>query len=290
MAPAALSYKLNAVSDLIRLPKQQGTLLLLWPTMWSLFLASGGRPSARLLAIFVLGTFIMRSAGCVINDIADRNFDPHVERTRQRPLANGRLKVGEALMVLAALGALALLLVVQLNTLTIMLSAVAAALAAVYPFVKRYSNFPQIVLGMAFGWGAVMAWSAVQGALALVPFLVFGANVLWSTAYDTIYALMDKEDDLRIGVKSTAIYFGPSVYGVLAALYVGMAGLLAAAGLLSGLGAIFLAGLLASLALFLAMVARVKAEPTARGAFRAFMANAFIGGLILASVVLDQNL
>lgn len=282
--------KLSAVSDLIRLPKQQGTLLVLWPTLWSLFIASNGAPEFKHLVIFILGTFIMRSAGCAINDIADRNFDPFVERTRSRPLANGRLKVREAALIFAALSALAFALVLFLNPLTIMLSFIGIMLAGAYPFVKRYSHFPQVVLGMAFGWGAVMAWSAVRGTVDIVPVLIFAANIFWSTAYDTIYALMDKEDDLRIGVKSTAIFFGPSVYNALVFLYFCFAALLGAAGLIEGMGLTFFAGLLLCLILFMAVVAMVKTNPARQTAFKGFLANAAIGGVLLFFIIIDLNI
>jgi 4-hydroxybenzoate polyprenyltransferase len=279
--------KLSAISELVRLPRQQGTLLLLWPTTWSLVIASSGAPSLKHIVIFTLGTFLMRSAGCAINDLADRKFDPEVERTRTRPLASGALKPAEALVVFAVLSLLAFVLVLQLNTLTIMLSFAGIALAAAYPFVKRVSHFPQVVLGMAFGWGAVMAWSAVRGELSVVPLLIFAANIFWSTAYDTIYALMDKEDDLKIGVKSTAIFFGDRVFKALTMLYFLMFITLGAAGIIEGLGAIYLAGLVLCLVLFLAVVNVVKSNPVRKTANMGFIANAFIGGLLLLFIVLD---
>lgn len=282
--------KFRAVSDLIRLPKQQGTLLVLWPTLWSLFIASNGRPSMKHLAVFILGTFLMRSAGCAINDIADRNFDPFVERTKTRPLANGRLNVREALFVFSALSLLAFVLVLFLNAFTVMLSFVGIALASAYPFVKRVSHFPQTVLGMAFGWGAVMAWSAVHGTVGTVALLIFFANICWSMAYDTIYALMDKEDDIKIGVKSTALFFGSRVYAALTLLYLGVFCLLLLAGVTAGLGGVFHLGLIISLALFLAVVKMVKKTPTRKAAFNGFLANAAIGGLVLAAIVIDLNI
>lgn len=288
--PRTLAVKLAAVSDLIRLPRQYGTLLLLWPTLWSLFIASGGRPSARHLVVFVLGTFLMRSAGCAINDIADRNFDPHVERTRTRPLASGRLGVKEALFVFCALSLLAFCLVLLLNRLTIYLSLVGILLAAAYPFIKRVSHWPQAFLGMAFGWGSVMAWSAATGTVGIIGVLIFVANVFWSTAYDTVYALMDMEDDMRVGVKSTAILFGPRVYSALALLYVGFTGTLAAAGWLYGAGALFYAGLAAALGAFLYTVAALRKNPTRQAAFHAFLANAAVGGFVLAAIIADINL
>jgi len=289
-AQAPALVKLTAISDLVRLPKQQGTLLLLWPTLWSLTIASGGAPGLKHLLIFTLGTFLMRSAGCAINDLADRKFDPEVERTRTRPLADGRLRPIEALFVFAALSTAAFALVMQLNRLTVMLSFAGLGLAAVYPFVKRVSHFPQVVLGMAFGWGAVMAWSAVTGELSVVPLLIFIGNIFWSTAYDTIYALMDKEDDLRIGVKSTAIFFGDGVFRALAALYFLMCLTLGAAGIAAGLGTVYLAGLVICLVLFLSVVGMVKANPLRKTANRGFVANAFIGGVLLLFILIDMNL
>ena len=283
------SGKLSAISDLVRLPKQQGTLLLLWPTLWSLFIASNGRPSLTHLVIFCLGTFLMRSAGCAINDLADRKFDPEVERTRTRPLASGRLKPIEALAVFIVLSLLAFALVLQLNRLTIVLSLVGFALAAVYPFVKRVSHFPQVVLGMAFGWGSVMAWSSVRSEVSIVALLIFLGNIFWSTAYDTIYALMDKEDDLKIGVKSTAIFFGDNVFKALVALYFLMCAALGAAGIIEGLGLVYLAGLSVCLALFLGVVGMVKASPARKSANTGFIANAFIGGLLLLFIIIDMN-
>lgn len=281
--------KLSAISDLVRLPKQQGTLLCLWPTMWSLFIASNGAPSPKHLFVFILGTFLMRSAGCAINDFADRKFDPAVERTKTRPIADGRLRPIEALYVFGVLCLLAFLLVLQLNKLTIMLSFVAIALAGIYPFVKRVSHFPQVVLGMAFGWGSVMAWSAVRGELSAVPLLIFIANIFWSTAYDTIYALMDKDDDLKIGVKSTAIFFGDGVFKALTALYFLMVATLGIAGMMEGFGTVYLAGLVLSLVLFLAVVGIVKSSPVRKTANMGFIANAFIGGVLLFFIILEMN-
>jgi len=288
-AAAPIIGKFAAISDLVRLPKQQGTLLLLWPAMWSLFMASNGRPYFEHIVIFCLGTFLMRSAGCAINDLADREIDPRVERTKTRPLADGRLKPVEALLVFAALAALAFALVLQLNRLTVMLSLVGISLAAVYPFVKRVSHFPQVVLGMAFGWGSVMAWSAVQGVVSMAPVLIFLGNVFWSTAYDTIYALMDREDDLKIGVKSTAIFFGKSVFKALTVLYLLMTITLGAAGVMAGLGGVYIAGLVVCCALFLGVVARVRANPSRETANRGFAANAFIGGLLLLFIIIDMR-
>lgn len=279
--------KIAAISGLIRLPKQYGTLLVLWPTLWSLFLASKGVPSTRHLVIFILGTFLMRSAGCAINDIADRNIDPHVERTRQRPLASGSLTVVEALFVFGALSILAFVLVLFLNSFTVLLSLIGLLLAIVYPFVKRVSRFPQMFLGIAFGWGAVMAWSAVTNEIGAVAVLIFIANIFWSTAYDTIYALADMDDDLRLGVKSTAIYFGRRVYAALTGFYFLTAAFLAAAGWVAGRGAVYYAGVGVALLLFLGTVRKVRKNPSRENIFKGFLANAAIGALVLLAIIVD---
>lgn len=286
---ALTTEKLIAVSDLIRLPKQQGTLLVLWPTLWSLFIASDGAPSFKILVIFILGTFLMRSAGCAINDIADRNFDGHVERTRSRPLASGRLKVREAVFVFAMLSLMAFALVLFLNPFTIILSIIGILLAGIYPFIKRVSHLPQVFLGIAFGWGAVMSWGAAKGSLGIIPVLIFTANIFWSTAYDTIYALMDKDDDIKIGVKSTAILFGGHVYLALALLYLCAGLLLCAAGWAKGMGVYYYAGITGALASFLWIVASLKKSPTRGRAFKGFIANAIIGGFILIFIIIDLN-
>ncbi len=279
--------KIHAYSELIRLPRQYGTLLVLWPTLWSLFLASGGKPSPRLLVIFILGTFLMRSAGCAINDIADRKFDPQVERTRLRPLASGALTVREALLAFIILSLLAFVLVLFLNRLTIALSFAGIGLAVLYPFVKRVSHLPQAVLGMAFGWGAVMAWSAVNNTISMAALLIFIANIFWSMAYDTIYALMDIKDDMMIGVKSTAILFGKRVYTALAVLYLAFGATMAGAGLMLGLGLLYYLGLALSVFVFLLVVRGVRKNPVKETAFRGFLANAAVGGLLLGFIVLD---
>ncbi|MBI5642322.1 MAG: 4-hydroxybenzoate octaprenyltransferase [Deltaproteobacteria bacterium] len=265
-------------------------MLVLWPTLWSLFMASDGAPAAKNLIIFILGTFLMRSAGCAINDIADRNFDGHVERTKTRPLANGRLNVREALFVFLTLSALAFILVLFLNPFTVLLSIIGIILASIYPFVKRVSHWPQAVLGMAFGWGAIMAWAAVRNALDIIPFLIFFANILWSIAYDTIYALMDKEDDIKIGVKSTALLFGRHVYKALVILYAGVAAALALAGWMRSMGALFYIGVGLGLIAFLLVVSSIRKNPTRDSAFKGFTANALLGGMILLFVILDLNL
>ena len=193
---------------LTRLDRPIGIYLLLWPMLWALFIASGGKPNLLVLFVFVTGVVLMRSAGCVINDFADRKFDPHVERTRNRPIAAGRVSPAEALRLFVVLSLLAFALVCLMNTLTILLSFGGAALASIYPFMKRYSNLPQIVLGMAFAWSVPMAFAAQTGEIPKIAWLIYAITVTWTVIYDTMYAMADREEDLKIGVKSTAILFG----------------------------------------------------------------------------------
>ena len=222
----APQYRARALNYLVlmRLDRPVGALLLLWPTWWALWFASNDFPSPGLLAIFTLGVFVMRSAGCVINDYADHEWlDAHVERTRGRPMAAGRVTRREALTLFGALLALAFVLVLFTNRLTIELSFVGAALAGVYPFTKRVTHLAQVVLGAAFGWSIPMAFAAVTNSLPPLCWLLFLANVLFSTIYDTEYAMVDREDDLRVGAKSTAILFGDAdraIVGVLMATFV----------------------------------------------------------------------
>lgn len=289
MTSTTLPQKVSAIFDLIRLSRQYGTLLLLAPTLWSLFLAADGAPPVKLVVIFTLGTFLMRSAGCAINDIADRDLDRFVERTRIRPLASGRLSVKEAIGVFITLSGLAFVLVLFLNPLTITLSFVAILLASLYPFIKRVSHLPQVFLGVAFGWGAVMAWSAVKGAIELPAILILLANTLWSTAYDTIYAMMDIDDDIRIGVKSTAILFGRYIYWALTLLYLSVWVLLYVVGLATHLGPIYYTFVALATWLSLYGVLTLKRVPTRETAFTTFVSNVVVGAIILLGIVIDLN-
>ncbi len=216
---------------LLRIDRPVGYWLLLWPTLWGLLAAADGLPSLKHSVIFIAGVLLMRSAGCVINDFADRHFDPHVERTKTRPIAAGAIAPGAALIGFVLMLLVALLLVMQTSPLVMALAVVGAVLAACYPFLKRYSHFPQAWLGMAFGWGAVMAWAAEQGSVAQIePWLLFAANICWSLAYDTAYALGDRDDDIRIGVKSTAIWLGDRAIAaivLLAILFIALLGVAA---------------------------------------------------------------
>ena len=281
-----LSDRLYQYYLLTRLHKPIGILLLLWPTLWALWIAAEGVPDLRILLVFVLGVVLMRSAGCVINDYADRGFDPHVQRTRERPIAAGRVAPREALLLFAVLGMAAFMLVLTLNRQTVYLSFGALLLAIVYPFTKRYTQLPQVVLGAAFGWAIPMAFAAVQGEVPRVGWLLFLVNVLWSTAYDTFYAMVDRDDDLRIGVKSTAILFGDSdrlIVGVLQLLV--LSGLVLVGGI-AELGLYFHLSLLvaAGLALYQQYLARQRDRA---GCFQAFLNNNWFGAAVFAGIVLD---
>jgi 4-hydroxybenzoate polyprenyltransferase len=202
-----IQQKWLAIKLITRMDKPIGTYLLLWPTYWALWIASDGWPNLHLLIVFSLGVFIMRSAGCVINDYADRKIDGQVERTKNRPLVNGMMTSNEAINLFGVLLGMALGLVLTLSWPTIYLSVVAVFLAALYPFMKRYTQLPQVFLGAAFSWGMIMAFSEAQGEIPLIAWLLFIANLCWTVAYDTMYAMVDRDDDLKIGVKSTAILF-----------------------------------------------------------------------------------
>lgn len=270
---------------LMRLDKPIGIYLLLWPTLWALWIAGDGKPDLLVLGVFVLGVVLMRSAGCVINDYADRNIDPHVARTCKRPIASGEVTPREALILFGVLCALAFALVLLMNPLTIYLSFVAVALAALYPFMKRYTNLPQVVLGAAFGWAVPMAFAAQTGEVPRVAWLLFVATVLWTTAYDTMYGMVDREDDLKIGVKSTAILFGESDRVVIAVLQLLALGALALAGQAASLDGYYYFGLAlaAGLVLYQQYLIRER-EPAA--CFRAFLNNHWFGAAVFSGIVL----
>lgn len=280
--------KLSAIFDLVRFNKQYGTLLLMMPALWSLFLASEGKPSLKHLLVFISGSFIMRSAGCVLNDMADRNFDRFVERTRERPLASGRLTIIEAGIVLFILLIASLLLVLMLNPLCLKLSFVAVLLTVVYPFTKRYVQLPQLFLGAAFGWGAVMAWAAVKNDVESPPLLLFWATLFWAAGYDTIYAMMDKEDDLKIGVKSTAILFGRYTSIALAVLFLLTVLNLFSAGLISGLGRIYAFSIFLVAIGFLYQVLLIRKGMERSGLFRLFKSHVWVGVIVLVGIVSDK--
>lgn len=276
----------RAYQQLMRLDKPIGTYLLLWPTYWALWLASDGIPAMGMLLIFTLGVVLMRAAGCVINDYADRNFDGAVERTKLRPLATGAVSRVEALQLFALLLALSALLLLFLNWQTALLALVAVVLAASYPFMKRYTHLPQVVLGAAFSWGMVMSFMAIQGQLPLLVWLIYGANLLWTVAYDTFYAMVDKEDDERIGVKSTARLFGRYALFIIAILQLGMLALLEWAGALAGLSQAFFLSLVVALVMFIYQ--HRLARQGRDGCFKAFLNNHYVGLVIFIGVVLGQ--
>ena len=268
---------------LMRLDKPVGIGLLLWPTLWALWIAGDGWPDPAIVAVFVLGVIVMRSAGCVVNDYADRDFDPHVVRTRDRPIAAGRVSPQEALVLFALLCLLAFGLVLLMNPLTIGLAVPGALLAASYPFMKRWTYLPQAYLGLAFSWGIPMAFAAQTGTVAPVAWWVFAANLLWAIAYDTFYALVDIEDDRRIGVKSSAILFGKAVWPVTAALQVAVLGCLVVVGWRANLGAMYGFGLLGAAAVALYQQWLVRGLEPAR-CFKAFRVSNLFGAAVFAGI------
>lgn len=274
---------------LMRGDRPIGVLLLLWPTWWALWLAAEGFPPWHLLLIFTAGVWLTRSAGCVINDYADRWLDPLVERTKDRPLATGALAGREALALFAGLMLLAFGLVLLTNRLTVYLSVVGVFLAASYPYLKRYTYLPQLYLGLAFGWGIPMAFAAVQGTVPPLAWLLFCANVLWATAYDTWYAMVDREDDIRAGAKSTAILFGEADLAAQGVLYALMFVALAFVGARAGLGLYYWAGLGAAAALVL-WEFRIARGRELAACFRAFRHNNWVGAAIFAGIALDYAL
>lgn len=281
-----LSERLPHYYRLMRLDKPVGTLLLLWPTLWALWMAAEGVPPLHLLVIFALGTLLMRSAGCVINDYADRDFDGHVERTRQRPLATRAVTPREALLLAAGLSLLALLLVLPLDPLVRWLSLPAVFLAASYPFTKRFLAIPQAYLGIAFGFGIPMGFAAVLGEVPAMAWLMLLANVFWAIAYDTEYAMVDRPDDLKIGIRSAAITFGRFDVAAIMVCYALTFALLAWVGVLAGRGAPFFAGLLAACALAVHHYTLIRTRERA-ACFKAFMHNNWVGAVILLGLIAD---
>lgn len=275
-----------AYVQLARIDKPIGTLLLLWPTLWALWLAADGLPNLWTLLVFVVGVFLMRSAGCVINDYADRNFDGHVKRTAGRPLPMGKVKPREVLALFAVLALISFALVLTMNPLTIGLSFAALLLAVCYPFMKRYIQIPQLVLGMAFSWSIPMAYAAQANALPAVAWLVFFANLLWTIAYDTEYAMVDRDDDLKLGLKSSAILFGRHDKRIIGALQLLTLLILLLVGQLSELGSSYYWSLLAAAALFVYQQRLIR-ERAREACFQAFLNNNYVGALIFAGVVIN---
>lgn len=285
-APAGWRRRLSLYWALVRGDRPIGWLLLLWPTWWGLWLAARGLPPAWTLVVFSLGVWLTRSAGCVINDYADRWLDPHVERTKNRPLATGAVRGREALAVFAVLMGVAFALVCTLNRLTILMSVVGVALAASYPYLKRYTHFPQVYLGMAFGWGIPMAFAAIRGEVPAIAWVLYAANIVWSTAYDTWYAMVDRDDDLRMGSKSTAILFGRHDLLAQSILYALFFVLLAVVGVMGGLGPAYAGGLAVAVAL-VAWEFRIARTRERAACFRAFLHNHWVGLAVFAGLALD---
>lgn len=281
--------RLQLYLRLVRLDKPIGILLLLWPTLAALWLASGGHPPWHVVLIFTLGTVLMRSAGCAVNDYADRDFDRHVKRTAERPLTSGRIAGWEALLVAAVLSVVAFLLILPLNTLTKLLSVAAVAIAASYPYFKRFFALPQAYLGIAFGFGIPMAYAAIQDTVPGEAWLLLLANIFWALAYDTEYAMVDRDDDLKIGIRTSAITFGQ--YDVLAVMlcYAASLALVTAVGLSAGLGIWFIAGMAtaAGMAVYHYFLIRGRERMPC---FAAFRHNNWLGAAVFAGIALDYAL
>lgn len=285
----SLNDKLPHYIRLMRIDKPIGTLLLLWPTLWALWVAAEGLPPLHILVIFLIGTFLMRSAGCVINDYADRDIDGHVERTNTRPLATGIVSTREALWLAVGLSALAFLLVLPLDPLVIWLSVPALFLAGSYPFTKRFFAVPQAYLGLAFGFSIPMGFAAVQGTVPVLAWMMLAANALWTIAYDTEYAMVDRPDDLKIGIKTSAITFGRFDVAAVMLCYAAALGLLAWVGVRIGAGLPYYLGLAAAAAIAGYHYTLIRARERA-DCFKAFRHNNWFGAAVFAGILLDYAL
>jgi 4-hydroxybenzoate polyprenyltransferase len=274
---------------LARLDRPIGILLLLWPTLWAIWIASNGQPPYLILLIFVAGTVLMRSAGCVINDYADRDIDKHVKRTQQRPITSGEVRPHEALWLAAALTVIALLLILPLNTLTLLLSVPAVLLAGSYPYTKRFLAIPQAYLGIAFGFGIPMAFAAIQGSVPAVAWWMLLANIFWCIAYDTEYAMVDRDDDIHLGIHSSALFFGKYDVAAVMCCYAVALAILAYVGYALHLGAAYYAGLLAAagIAAYHYSLIRLRQRDAC---FTAFVHNNWLGAAIFAGVAADYLL
>ncbi len=278
--------RLRDYISLMRLDKPVGIFLLLWPTLWALLIAGGGEPDLKIVMIFVAGVILMRSAGCVINDYADRDFDRHVSRTQNRPLTAGRVSTAEAKILFAVLCLLALMLVLQLNLLTIGLSVIGVLLAVIYPFMKRVTHLPQVFLGLAFGWSVPMAFAAETGSVPQIAWLMFVTTVLWATAYDTLYAMVDREDDRVLGLKSTAILFGESDRQIIGIIQVMLVFSLLMIGQQAELGMIYYAGVLLAAGLLVYQQHLIRFRER-EACFQAFLNNNWFGAVIFLAILLD---
>jgi 4-hydroxybenzoate polyprenyltransferase len=282
----SLIERLNLYERLMRLDRPIGILLLLWPTLWALWFAAQGAPNWKVLWIFVLGTVLMRSAGCVVNDYADRDFDPFVERTKNRPLAARRVTTQEALLVAGVLALAAFLLILPLNRLTLWLSVPALFIAASYPFTKRFFALPQAYLGVAFGFGIPMGFAAITNGVPPLAWVLLAASFFWTIAYDTEYAMVDREDDLKIGIKTSAITFGRFDVSVVMLCYALFLGVLVAVGLWRGMGVAYYAGLVVAAALVLYHYLLIRDRNRER-CFKAFLHNNWVGAAVFAGIAAD---
>ena len=289
MSELILRQRLDAYERLMRLDKPIGTLLLLWPTMWAVWIAAEGAPSLFLVWIFALGTLLMRSAGVVMNDYADRHFDPHVERTKNRPLAAGVVSEREALLLASGVTLCAFLLILPLHRLVWALSVVALFLAASYPLTKRFLAVPQAYLGIAFGFGIPMAFAAQLHTVPPLAWTMLAANIFWAIGYDTCYAMVDRDDDLKIGIKTSAITFGRFDVAAVMASYAATLGILAWVGAQAGRGIYFYAGLAVAAGMMLRHYYWIRGRER-MACFRAFMDNNWVGAVVFAGLFADYAL
>jgi 4-hydroxybenzoate polyprenyltransferase len=281
-----ITERLSLYLQLTRLNRPIGILLLLWPTLWGVWIAGAGHPSWHIVLIFVLGTVLMRSAGCAINDYADRDFDRHVKRTRDRPVTSGRINPREAMWVAVSLALAAFVLILPLNALTLLLSFPAVFLATSYPYTKRFLAIPQAYLGIAFGFGIPMAFAAQLGNVPPVAWLMLIANVFWAVAYDTEYAMVDRDDDIHLGIHSAALLFGKYDVAAVMSSYAITLALLAAVGKMTGLGWIYYAGLVFAGSIALYHYSLIKHRQREK-CFAAFLNNNWLGAVIFAGIALD---
>ncbi|MFA6920474.1 MAG: 4-hydroxybenzoate octaprenyltransferase [Gallionella sp.] len=281
-----LTERLSLYLQLTRLNRPIGILLLLWPTLWGIWIAGTGSPAWHIVLIFTLGTVLMRSAGCAINDFADRHIDKHVKRTRERPITSGRISPREAIFLAAALALVSFLLILPLNTLTKLLSIPAVFLAASYPFTKRFLAIPQAYLGIAFGFGIPMAFAASLDSVPPVAWLLLAANVFWAIAYDTEYAMVDRDDDLHLGIHSSALFFGQYDVAAVMSCYAITLALLAVAGQMAGLGVLYYLGLAAAAGIAIYHYTLIK-NRNRETCFKAFLHNSWIGAAVFSGIFLD---
>lgn len=280
------AVKAKAYWQLMRMDRPIGSLLLLWPTIWALILSAQGFPDIKVFIVFVLGVFMMRSAGCVINDFADRKVDGHVKRTSQRPLPSGKVSAKEAVILFLALSIASFLLVLTMNPLTVQLSFAGLVLAFIYPFMKRFTHLPQLFLGLAFSWSIPMAWAAQANELPLIVWFVFAINVVWTVAYDTQYAMVDRDDDLVIGIKSTAILFGRYDKMIIGGLQLMTIAMLIMLGNYYQLGASYYWGLLVAGGLFVYQQHLIRHRER-QPCFQAFLNNNYVGMVVAAGLLIS---